>query len=50
MAPASATFWTEYKAVLTNLNVPEKKVNFYTGWAKRLERFLNGLTLRQSDA
>jgi integron integrase len=41
--PASAAFWTEYKAVITKLRVPEKKVNFYLYWAQMFERFLNGV-------
>jgi integron integrase len=48
MAPASPAFWTEYKDVLTKLNVTEKKVNFYLGWAQRFERFLNGMPLREA--
>jgi integron integrase len=48
MTPSSPSFWTEYKAVLTKLSVPEKKVNFYTGWAQRFERFLNGLPLQEA--
>jgi hypothetical protein len=48
MALASAAFWTEYKAVLIKLNVPEKKVNFYVNWVQRFERFLNGLPLQEA--
>ncbi|MGA2508015.1 MAG: integron integrase [Chitinispirillaceae bacterium] len=48
MSPSSPAFWTEYKAILTKLSVPEKKVNFYTGWAQRFERFLNGLPLQEA--
>jgi hypothetical protein len=48
MAPASPAFWTEYKAVLTKLNVPEKKVNFYLGWAQRFERFMNGVPFQEA--
>ena len=48
MTTASPAFWTEYKAVLIKLNVPEKKVNFYVNWVRMFERFLNGLTLREA--
>ena len=43
MALSSTGFWTAYKAVLTKLSIPEKKINYYVSWAQTFERFLNGL-------
>jgi len=36
MAPSYPTFWTEYKALLTKLNIPEKKVNLYAGYSSSI--------------
>ncbi len=48
-SPSNNGFWTEYKTTLVNLCIPEKKSNFYVAWAKRFERFLNGVPVMQAS-
>jgi integron integrase len=49
MALSSPAFWTEYKATLNKLSVPQKKVNYYVSWVQTFERFLNGVPIREAS-
>lgn len=46
--PVKESFWKEYTTLLGKLGIPEANSKYYVGWARRFERFINGLPFDQA--